>query len=279
MEALQSERMLDGDLVTEIAQRLDDAEAARTRIPQLSLQYPQMTIADAYAVQSAWSDIKQQRGRTIIGKKIGLTSRTMQQTAGIDEPDYGVLFDDMEAANGGVVEDDRLIEPKIEVELAFVLRHELAGSRCSVADVIRATEFVVPAVEILETRIEPIDPETGHRRTIVDNISDNALSAGFVLGGRAVDPSAIDLRWVSAMCYRNGVVEETGVSGAVLNSPAEGVAWLCRKLAPFGAHLEAGDVVLSGSFTRTVQVRPGDFFQVDFGSMGMLTCAFPPGGQ
>jgi 2-oxo-hept-3-ene-1,7-dioate hydratase len=264
----------DDGAIQDAAKRLDEAEETRTPIPQLSLQYPDMTIDDAYAVQQAWIDIKLGEGRRLLGRKIGLTSRAMQQAVNITEPDYGAIYDDMFFGDGSEIPLDRFIAPRVEVELAFVLGKTLTGPGCTVFDVLRATEYVTPALEILDARVQMADPETGHTRTIVDTIADNAADAGIVTGGRAVRPLDIDLRWASALLYRNEVVEESGVAAAVLNHPANGVAWLANKLAPRGVGLEAGLVILAGSFTRAVWARAGDTFHVDYGPLGSITCRF-----
>jgi 2-oxo-hept-3-ene-1,7-dioate hydratase len=266
--------LLDDATVVEIAKRLDEAEDTLTPIPQLSLAYPDMTIDDAYAVQRAWTEMKLAEGRQLRGRKIGLTSRAMQQTAGITEPDYGALYDDMFFHDGSEIPTARFILPRVEVELAFVLGGPLIGEGCTVFDVLRATEFVTPALEILDARVEMVDEATGHRRTIVDTIADNAADAGLVLGGRAVKPLDVDLRWVSALLYVNGTVEESGVAAAVLNHPANGVAWLVNKLAPHSVGLEAGQVILAGSFTRPVFAHEGDILHADYGPLGSITCRF-----
>jgi 2-oxo-hept-3-ene-1,7-dioate hydratase len=266
--------VLDDAAVQDAAKRLDEAERTRTPIPQLSLQYPDMTIDDAYAVQRAWVDIKLAGGRRLLGRKIGLTSRAMQQAVNITEPDYGAIYDDMFFDDGSEIPLDRFIGPRVEVELAFVLGETLSGPGCRIFDVLRATEYVTPALEILDARVQMTDPATGHTRTIVDTIADNAADAGIVTGGRAVRPLDIDLRWAAALMYRNEVVEESGVAAAVLNHPANGVAWLANKLAPHGVALDAGLVILGGSFTRAVWARPGDTFHVDYGPLGSITCRF-----
>jgi 2-oxo-hept-3-ene-1,7-dioate hydratase len=266
--------VLDDATVRDAAKRLDEAEETRTPIPQLSLQYPDMDIDDAYAVQQAWIDLKLAEGRRLLGRKIGLTSRAMQQAVNITEPDYGAIYDDMFFADGSEIPLARFIAPRVEVELAFVLRDRLTGPGCTVFDVLRATEYVTPALEILDARVQMTDPETGHTRTIVDTIADNAADAGIVTGGRAVRPLDIDLRWAAALMYRNEVVEESGVAAAVLNHPANGVAWLANKLGPHGVALEPGLVILGGSFTRAVWARRGDTFHVDYGPLGSITCRF-----
>jgi 2-oxo-hept-3-ene-1,7-dioate hydratase len=266
--------VLDDNLISDAAKRLDEAEETRTPIPQLSLQYPDMTIDDAYAVQAAWVNMKLAEGRQLLGRKIGLTSRAMQQSVNITEPDYGAIYDDMFFADGSEIPLSRFIAPRIEVELAFVLGQSLEGPGRTVFDVLRATEYVTPALEVLDARVQMTDPATGHSRTIVDTIADNAADAGIVTGGRAVRPLDIDLRWAAALLYRNGVVEESGVAAAVLNHPANGVAWLANKLAPHGVGLEPGQVILAGSFTRPVWAKGGDTFHADYGRLGSITCRF-----
>jgi 2-oxo-hept-3-ene-1,7-dioate hydratase len=266
--------VLDDGQVADAARRL--LEAARTREPirQLSLQYPDMTIEDAYRVQRALVALKTAEGRSVQARKIGLTSRAMQQSVSISEPDYGVIFDDMFFDDGGVVPFERFIRPRVEVELAFVLDRPLKGPGVTALDVLDATRWVTPALEILDARVQMTDPDTGHLRTIVDTISDNAADAGIVVGGRAVRPDACDLRRVAALLYVNEVIEETGVAAAVLNHPANGVAWLANKLAAYDESLPAGQVILAGSFTRPVFARAGDVFHADFGELGAVTCRF-----
>jgi 2-oxo-hept-3-ene-1,7-dioate hydratase len=209
-------------------------------------------------------------GRVVRGHKIGLTSRAMQQASQITEPDYGTLLDDMFFEQGGDIPFTRFIAPRIEVELAFVLGKRLQGPNVSIFDVLAATDYVVPAIEIIDARIEQLDRETGAMRKVFDTIADNAANAGIVTGGRPVKPDAVDLRWVGALLYKNGVIEETGLAAAVLNHPATGVAWLANKLAPWGECLEAGEVVLGGSFTRPATARPGDTFHADYGPLGSI---------
>src|ERR1700742_2429802 len=185
-----------------------------------------MTIEDAHTVQRALGGVKVADGREVKGRKIGLTSKVMQRAVSIDEPDYGALFDDMFIEDGGRIPLGRYIRPRVEVELAFVLGEQVSGPGVTLFDIMRATEFVTPALEILDARVQMVDPETGHQRTIVDTIADNAADAGVVMGGRTVRPFDVDLRWVAALFYRNGMIEESGVAAAVLNHPANGVVWL-----------------------------------------------------
>lgn len=260
--------------VQEAAQTLHRAEKTRKQTRHLSLRYPGMTVEDAYAVQSAWMDIKRAEGRVVKGHKVGLTSRAMQLSAGIEEPDYGALLDDMFVEDGDSIYMDRLIVPRVEVELAFLLKRPLSGPGCTIFDVYNATEFVMPAFEILDARVHHVDPETNRGRLVVDTISDNAGNAALVLGKRPIRPEQVDLRWISALCYRNGRIEETGVAAGVLNHPAAGIAWLANKLGPHGVTLEAGEIVLAGSFIRPVDAAAGDVFHADFGVNGSVTCRF-----
>jgi 2-oxo-hept-3-ene-1,7-dioate hydratase len=266
--------MLTDEQIRDAAVRLREAARTRTPMRQLSLQYPDMDFEDAYAIQRAWGEIRYAEGRKLLGRKIGLTSRAMQQSVNITEPDHGLLLDDMFFEDGSTIALDQFVGVRIEVELAFVLGSNLGGPGCTIFDVLRATEYVTPALEILDSRIQMSDPETGHQRTIVDTVSDNAADAGIITGGRVVRPHDVDLRWVSALLYRNGIIEESGVAAAVLNHPANGVAWLANKLAPHGVELEAGQIILAGSFTRPVWARAGDTFQADYGPMGCISCQF-----
>ena len=262
------------DEIRRAAERLHRAEQTRTQVRQLSQDHPDITITDAYAIQKAWIEIKVAEGRIIKGHKIGLTSKAMQSALNIDEPDSGILFDDMFFADGGLVPSDRFIATRVEAELAFVMKHRLAGPDCTMFDVLNATDFVVPALEILDTRIERVDPTTKATRKIFDTIADNAANAGIVLGGRPIRPLDADLRWIGALCFKNGQIEETGLAAGVLNHPATSVAWLANKIAPNGVALEAGQVVLAGSFIRPIEARKGDTVQADYGPYGSVSCYF-----
>ncbi|WP_174279664.1 2-oxo-hept-4-ene-1,7-dioate hydratase [Sphingomonas bacterium] len=262
------------DTIAAIADRLGRAEATRTQIGQVSLAHPDMTIEDAYAVQRAWTGAKIAAGARPIGHKIGLTSRAMQRSSNISEPDYGLLLDDMLFPDGQDIPTDHFIVPRVEVELAFRLKSPLAGPGRTIFDVLDATDYIVPAIEIIDARIEPVDAATGATRKVFDTVSDNAANAGLVLGGRPVRPMDVDLRWVSALLYRNGVIEDSGVAAAVLGHPAHGPAWLANKLAPHGERLDAGEIILGGSFTAPVAARPGDTFHVDYGPLGAISVRF-----
>ena len=266
--------MLDTATIQSLARQLYEARKSRTPLRHFSKQHPGMTVADGYAIQQAWVKLELADGRKIKGRKIGLTSRAMQQASQIDEPDYAPLMDDMFFAGGGDIPVNRFIAPRVEVELAFILGKPLEGPGVTLFDVLSATDYVTPAVEIIDARIEQFDRETKAMRKVTDTISDFAANAGIVLGGRPVKPLDVDLRWVGALLHKNGVVEETGLAAAVLNHPATGVAWLANKLAPHGEKLNAGDVVLAGSFTRPVGAVAGDGFHVDYGPLGSISFRF-----
>ena len=266
--------MLAADTIADLARRLYDARRTRTPLRHFSQQHPSMTIDDGYAIQRAWVALEQADGRVIRGRKIGLTSRAMQQSSQIDEPDFAPLMDDMFIEAGGDVPFDRFIAPRVEVELAFVLGRPLRGPGVTLFDVLAATDYVTPAIEIIDARIEQFDRETRAMRKVFDTISDFAANAGIVVGGRPVRPDAVDLRWVGALLHRNGVIEETGVAAGVLNHPANGVAWLANKIAPYDEALEAGQLVLAGSFTRPVVAARGDTFHADYGTLGSIAFRF-----
>jgi 2-oxo-hept-3-ene-1,7-dioate hydratase len=265
---------LTSEQINAAAARLHQAEQSRHQCGQISLDHPEMGMGDAYAIQRAWVSAKINEGRKVVGHKIGLTSRAMQQSSQIDEPDYGTLLDDMVFGEGTDIPMARFIVPMVEVELAFILKDRLEGPDVTLTQVLSATDYVIPALEIIDARCHRIDPETKRPRKVFDTISDNAANAGIVMGGRPVKPMDVDLRWVAAIMYRNGVIEETGVAAGVLNHPAHGISWLARKFAPHGIALEPGQVVLAGSFTRPVPARAGDTFHVDYGPLGAIACRF-----
>jgi 2-oxo-hept-3-ene-1,7-dioate hydratase len=266
--------MLPDSEIDRIALGYHNAEKTRRRTRPASVLYPGLTIEDAYAAQRRWIDIKVREGNTIKGRKIGLTSRAMQRTSNVNEPDYGTLMADMFYESGAEIPMNRFITPRLECEIGFVIGRPIKGPNCTIFDVLSATDYVVPCAEIVDGRSHRVDPETNQPKCILDNIADNAGNAALIVGGRPMRPMDLDLRWVAALCYRNNVIEESGVAAAVLNHPANGVAWLANKLAPFDVGLEPGEFVLGGSFTATVEARAGDTFHVDYGSFGSITCRF-----
>lgn len=260
--------MLPDETLTALADELAEADRTRSLIPRITTRHPEATIEDSYAIQGRWRDRELAKGRRLVGRKIGLTSKAMQSATGITEPDYGVMFDDTVVDTGAVLEFDRFTGVRIEVELAFVLKDPLEGPDCTLFDVLRATEYVTPALEVLNAHIEL------EGRTIVDTIADNAAYGAMVLGGNPVRPHDVDLRWASALLHRNETIEETGVAAGVLGHPGRGVAWLANKLSQHGERLEPGEIILAGSFTRPVWIERGDSVFADYGTLGSISCRF-----
>jgi 2-oxo-hept-3-ene-1,7-dioate hydratase len=249
------------------AEALLRAERERKPIPQLSRTYPKMEIADAYRVQALWAEGRTAKGARMVGHKIGLTSRAMQMASKMTEPDYGRILDDALYNDGAQIRADLFIKPRLEVELAFIMGTDLAGPGARVYDVLRATEFVTPALEIIDYRTEV-------PRAIVDTIADNAAFAAIVVGGRTIRPMDVDIRWVGATLSKNGVIEESGISAAIMGHPAAGIAWLVNKLHAVDAKLEKGQIVLAGSFTRPVDVAANDVIHADYGPLGAIGLSF-----
>ncbi|MGB7319219.1 MAG: 2-oxo-hepta-3-ene-1,7-dioic acid hydratase [Planktotalea sp.] len=250
------------------------AEAAGEQIGLLSLRHPEMGMDDAYAVQNAIYRAKLAAGQKVIGWKIGLTSKAMQYALNIDIPDSGILFDDMLFEHGATVPKGRFIQPRIEAEIAFVMKAPIGGADVTREQVLAATDYVAPSIEILDTRILRVDPASGKTRIIFDTISDNAANAGIVLGAEKHAIDAFDLRWVGAITSRNGAVEETGLGAGVLNDPVESVVWLARRMAQYGQSIEPGQVILSGSFIRPVECPGGSDIHADFGAFGCVDISF-----
>ena len=266
--------MLAADIHAALADELREAERTRVQVQHFSKRYPEMTIEDSYEIQRRWIESERAAGRAVIGHKIGLTSRAMQIASSITEPDYGSLLDSMLIQDGAEVEASRFIVPRLEMEFAFILGQPLQGPGTTVFDVLRATDYIVPALELIDARIELFDRETKVPRKVLDTIADNAANAGIALGGRPMKPDAVDWRWAGALLFKNGVIEESGLGAAVLGHPANGVAWLANKLAPYGETLQAGEIDLGGSFTRPVACAVGDTFHADYGPLGSISVRF-----
>lgn len=262
------------DQISDAARRLFEAERSRAQVRVLSLDFPAADMDDAYAVQAELIRLKLAAGRVAKGWKIGLTSKAMQYALNISTPDSGVLLDDMFFPDSATIPADRFIQPRIEAEIAFIMKAPLAGPGVTIFDVLNATDFITPALEILDTRVQRLDPETKKARTIFDTISDNAANGGIVMGGRPMRPMDVDMRWMGAIVSRNGEVEETGLGAGVLNHPAAGVAWLANRLGQYGQTIAAGEVVLSGSFIRPIEARHGDTIVADFGPQGTVSAFF-----
>jgi 2-oxo-hept-3-ene-1,7-dioate hydratase len=252
---------------TKAAEILLTAQQERKQAVQLSTTWPGITIEDAYAISTEVANRRIAAGARLIGHKVGLTSKAMQRSSQIDEPDYGHLLDDMMIADGAKVAHADYCRPRVEIELAFVLGRQLKGPGVGLPDVLRATEYVVPAIEIVDARLQD-------QRKIFDTVADNGAAAGIVIGGRPVGPMDVDLRWVGGIMYKNSEIEETGVAAGVLGHPALGVAWLANKLGQHGVALEPGHLVLAGSFTRVVFAHKGDTLHADFGALGGIAVQF-----
>jgi 2-oxo-hept-3-ene-1,7-dioate hydratase len=267
-------RSLDQTAICAAAAALDGAERSHVQIPLLSEDHSAMTMDDAYAIQAEWVGTKRARGDNVVGWKIGLTSKAMQAALSINIPDSGVLLRSMVFENDVTISPQRFIQPRVEAEIAFVTKTPLAGRGLSRDAIIEATEYIAPALEILDTRITRKDPRSGKLRTVFDTIADNAANAGIVLGTPLRIFRDIDLRWVGAVVSRNDDVEETGLGAGVLNDPLLSISWLVDRLASYGDHIEAGQILLSGSFIRPVEAPSGSRIEADFGTFGSVRCLF-----
>lgn len=259
--------MLSEDERRQAAESILRAERERKPMVQPSRTWPGMELADAYRIQDLWAEARIEAGARVIGHKIGLTSRAMQMASKINEPDYGRILDDALYNDGAQIPASSFLKPRLEVELAFVMGEDLSGPATRIYDVMRATEFVVPALEVIDYRTEV-------PRAIVDTIADNAAFGAIVVGGRMIRPMDVDIRWVGATLSKNGLIEESGVSAAIMGHPAAGIAWLVNKLHGVDTGLKRGQIVLAGSFTRPVDIARGDVIHADFGPLGAIGISF-----
>jgi|TARA_B110000037_G_scaffold164531_1_gene186048 2-oxo-hept-3-ene-1,7-dioate hydratase len=266
--------MLTQEQIEQAARDLDEAERSRTQTKPLTLNLPDMDMDDAYSIQKSWVDLKLARGAKVTGYKIGLTSRAMQQAMKIDTPDYGVLLDEMAFTNNASIPASDFLDPRIEAEFGFVMKRSLFGEAVTLEEVLDATDYVVPALELISARSTRTDPDTGYTRTVCDTIADNAANAGYIVGDTHIDPIKTDLRFSGALLYVDGVVEESGLGGAVMEHPGHGIRWVCKRFARHGIGLEAGQFVLSGSFTRPVPVQTGTKILADYGQLGKIEIDF-----
>ncbi|MEV5836522.1 2-keto-4-pentenoate hydratase [Nocardia sp. NPDC052112] len=260
--------MLSDAIRIELADELAAAERDRVGIDPLIARHPDIDVVDAYEIQLINIRRKLDSGAKVVGHKVGLSSLAMQQMMGVDEPDYGHLLADMEVFEDVPVEASRYLIPRVEVEVGFILGADLPGEECTEADVLAATVAYAPSIELIDSRIK--DWQIG----LADTISDNASSAGFVLGAARVAPKDLDIKAIDAVLTRNGEVIAEGRSDAVLGDPVIAVAWLARKVASFGVRLKAGDIVLPGSCTRAIDARAGDSFHAEFAGLGSVRLQF-----
>jgi 2-keto-4-pentenoate hydratase len=254
--------------IGECVDALAAAASERRPIEPLSAMYPGLTVEDAYTIQAVGIERRLAAGCLVRGRKAGLTSAAMQAQLGVDEPDFGTLLDDMLVEDGDEIAVGRLIQPRAEAEIGFVLEHDLTGPGVTTSDVLRAVAGVVACIEVIDSRIA--DWKIG----LVDTVADNASSALAVTSGRLVPIGGLDLRLVGMAFYRNGELVETGAGAAVLGNPARCVAWLANKLAQFGEGLCAGELVLAGALHKSVAVEPGDSFRGELNGLGSVTTRF-----
>lgn len=260
--------IVDAD-VSEAADLLEEAEDTQSTTSQLSQRYPHITVADAYAVQAENVGRRKAQGARVVGYKIGLTSLAMQKMMNVDTPDYGHLLDDMVVPESLPIDTSTLVQPRVEPELAFVLGSDMPLRPITVADVWRATAFVMPCVEVIDSRY------AGWQITFEDTVADNASSARVVLGGSPCAPTALpNLAGLGVVLRVRGHVVETGALGAVMGNPVNAVAWLATELATHGVAMRAGDLVLSGSPTRAVDVKAGDHVEATIEGIGTITARF-----
>lgn len=244
------------------------AEESRQPLDPLTARFPEISVADAYQIQLEGIALKTAGGQRIVGKKIGLTSKAMQQLLLVPEPDYGQLLDSMLIPPGEAAPISRLLQPKAEGEIAFFLGRDLTGPGITYLDVLNATEAVAPAIEIVDSRVRD------WKIRIQDTVADNASSALFVVGNKLTSPRELDLRLVGMTFEKNGAVAGTGTGAAVLGHPAHAVAWLANKLGEFGISLKAGEVILSGALTAAPPAQRGDLFTAHFDRLGSVSVTF-----
>jgi 2-keto-4-pentenoate hydratase len=254
--------------VKDLAAELEQAEQTRTPVPPLLQRFPDLTVDQAYQIQLANIEKRLRAGRRVVGKKIGLTSKAMQDALGVYEPDYGHLLDDMVVLTGQPLAAERMIQPRCEGEIAFLLKRDLEGPGVTVADVLAASEAILPALEIIDSRV------ADWKIKLQDTVADNASSAFIVLGNTLTPPHGLDLRLTGMVMEKNGRIIATGAGAAVLGHPASAVAWLANKLHEFDVVLKAGEVVLSGALAAASPFVAGDCFRAEFDRLGSVSVCF-----
>ena len=261
-----------GSVIDDLALDLWEAERAVRPIAPLSDRFPDLVLSDAYAIQTRNVERRIAAGGVVRGRKVGLTSRPMQQLLGVSEPDFGVLFDDMFVEDGDEVPYDALLQPRVEAEMAFIMARDLVGPGVTTTNALAAIAGVAPAIEIVDSRV------VDWRIRLVDTVADNASSGRLVLGGNLSPVMGLDLRLIGMVISRNGAQIDTGAGAAALGNPARCVAWLANTLSAFGAALHKDDIVLPGALHRMVPVRPHDVFHAEFGRLGAVTVRFGGNG-
>lgn len=256
------------EIVNQFAKELREAEETKLGIAPITSVRSDLTINDAYAIQLENIYRKLEQGHKVVGKKIGLTSLAMQNLLGVNEPDYGHLLDSMVIENGGAVPVDKVLQPKVEGEIAFILKKELRGPNVTTLDVLQATEYIVPALEIVDSRVQD------WKIKLADTVADNASSGFFVLGGKPLKIDEVDMKLVGMVLTKNGEIINTGVGAAALGNPASCVAWLANKLSEFDIPLRQGEVILSGALSAAAEAKAGDVFTARFAHLGQVSVCF-----
>lgn len=251
----------------EMVDALMEAHRTKVQTKRPSARFPNITFDDAYAISADVAKKMEAAGSELIGYKVGLTSTAMRRSSKIDEPDYGYLYEHFLHPDGATLKVADYCVPRVELELAFILKEPLQGPGVTMIDVMRATEYIVPAIELIDARVD--EP-----RQIYDTISDNGAGAGIIIGGRPIRPGDADLRMIPGILYCNTEIEETGISCGVMGHPANGIAWLANKLHEIGAKIEPGQMLLAGSYIRPVWAKAGDVIRADFGEFGCITIQF-----
>jgi len=254
--------------LADYAKELLNAEETRKEVSPLTERDPSLTVEDAYQIQLETVKLKNEQGRTVIGKKVGLTSVAMQKMLNVDEPDYGHLFDDMQIENASTIDTADMIAPKVEAEIGFILSEDLVGPNVTYLDVLMATKYVVPTLEIIDSRI------VDWKIKLIDTVADNGSSAKVVLGDRQTGLENTDLRAAGMALYKNEELIATGSGAAALGHPAEAVAWLANKLHEFGITLKKDELILPGALSGAMAVTAGDNVKADFGSLGSVSVTF-----
>ncbi|MGG1661964.1 2-keto-4-pentenoate hydratase [Brevibacillus sp. NRS-1366] len=251
-----------------LAEELMEAEKNKRPIAPISERFADMSVSDAYHIQLEIMKQKLADGRVVIGKKVGLTSTAMQQMLGVNEPDYGHLFDDMRVGNGGTIQVSDLLFPRVEAEIGFILGEDLVGPKVTYMDVLLATKYVVPTLEIIDSRI------ADWKIRLVDTVADNGSSAKVVVGDRQSTIEGLDLRSIGMVLYKNDELVATGSGAAALGHPAHAIAWLANKLHEFGIQLKAGELILPGALSAAQNVTHGDSIVANFGPLGSVSVSF-----
>lgn len=255
-------------MIQEAAARLFQAEETKKAIEPLTVTYPEITVDEAYQTQLEIIRHKVENGAKIVGKKIGATSKAIQNMFGVNQPDYGHLLDDMMFVEGDTISLDQYIQPKVECEIAFILKKDLKGPNVTIMDVVEATDYIVPAIEVIDSRI------SDWKIKFEDTIADNGSSASAIIGGKPTKLDGVDLTHIGMVIYKNGEMMDTAAGAAVLGNPLRAVAWLANSLGKYDVSLKAGEIILSGALTSAVEIEEQDTFTAEFAHIGSVSATF-----